>query len=348
MIQAKCIQKFRDEHDKIYGYRLVDINGASVDIHADDLKNAIRNNQINIVNLTLTHDNRLVDSVQEKTFKNLSTKIDMSKLHPNKVDNIVDDNSITLEEKKIKRRKNIMDFLNTCLLCSMNIKMEMDDELNDIIDYIATYKCDGIEYNCHLHVDFNKFLLNIYLQLGNDKYNNIKVTRLNNANIYVLKEVLKMLHDNKFIGNYGIITIHNSGILRNSLCRINTIDVKKSKRFQQSLLDRFYEELETIKHEIEYTYGNIVSKATGLSPEFYIVDYTTFYNNPMHDQIVIVFTYNTHIGLLKFKYGNYQLQSIEDNNELNYVTYAKDIISNEEMNNDSISSRIDKIRNKLC
>lgn len=27
MIQAKCIEKFRDKQGKIYGYRLVDING---------------------------------------------------------------------------------------------------------------------------------------------------------------------------------------------------------------------------------------------------------------------------------------------------------------------------------
>ena len=54
MIQAKCIQKFRDDKGKIYGYRLVDLNGQTQDVTPDNLKRAIHNKQINVVNLTLT------------------------------------------------------------------------------------------------------------------------------------------------------------------------------------------------------------------------------------------------------------------------------------------------------
>ena len=66
MIQAKCIQKFRDNTGKIYGYRLQDINGKTQDVQPDNLKNAIRNKQINVVNLTLTTDNRLVDTTEKQ------------------------------------------------------------------------------------------------------------------------------------------------------------------------------------------------------------------------------------------------------------------------------------------
>lgn len=66
MIQAKCIQKFRDKTGKIYGYRLTDINGAIQDVQSENLKRAIANNQIHIVNLTLTADNRLVDSSEKQ------------------------------------------------------------------------------------------------------------------------------------------------------------------------------------------------------------------------------------------------------------------------------------------
>ena len=66
MIQAKCIQKLRDNKGKIYGYRLIDINGKTQDVEPENLKKAIRNKQIHIVNLTLTSDNRLVDTTEKQ------------------------------------------------------------------------------------------------------------------------------------------------------------------------------------------------------------------------------------------------------------------------------------------
>ena len=66
MIQVKCIQKFRDAKGKIYGYRLIDINGQTQDVQADNLKLAIENKKIHVVNLTLTTDNRLVDTTEKQ------------------------------------------------------------------------------------------------------------------------------------------------------------------------------------------------------------------------------------------------------------------------------------------
>lgn len=62
MINAKCINKFRDSQDRIIGYRLVDYYGCIQDISADNLKHAIKYGKIHICNLTLTSDNRLVDT----------------------------------------------------------------------------------------------------------------------------------------------------------------------------------------------------------------------------------------------------------------------------------------------
>lgn len=61
MITVKCIEKFINNSGIIIGYRLQDINGQTQDTASDNLKNAIRNKQIHVVNLTLTKDNRLVD-----------------------------------------------------------------------------------------------------------------------------------------------------------------------------------------------------------------------------------------------------------------------------------------------
>ena len=38
MTQLKCIQKFRDDSGKIYGYRLVDFNGQTQDVTPENLK----------------------------------------------------------------------------------------------------------------------------------------------------------------------------------------------------------------------------------------------------------------------------------------------------------------------
>ncbi|MBO5389455.1 MAG: hypothetical protein J6A59_15235 [Lachnospiraceae bacterium] len=70
MIQAKCIEKFRDKTGKIYGYKLTDLNNQTQDVKPENLKEAIRNKQIHVINLRLTSDNRLVDT-NEKQLQNI-------------------------------------------------------------------------------------------------------------------------------------------------------------------------------------------------------------------------------------------------------------------------------------
>ena len=65
MIQAKCIQKFRNKQNQIVGYRLQDLQGNLKDVTPQQLKQAIQNNQINITNLTLTSDNRLINTTKQ-------------------------------------------------------------------------------------------------------------------------------------------------------------------------------------------------------------------------------------------------------------------------------------------
>lgn len=65
MITCKCIEKFRDKNNTIYGYRLVDLNGNTQDVKSENLKQAIKNQQIHVTNLLLTSDNRLVNRKPE-------------------------------------------------------------------------------------------------------------------------------------------------------------------------------------------------------------------------------------------------------------------------------------------
>lgn len=61
MIQAKCIQKCKDKNGKICEYYIKDINGITKIYKPLDLKNLIRSNLINVINLRLTSDGRLIN-----------------------------------------------------------------------------------------------------------------------------------------------------------------------------------------------------------------------------------------------------------------------------------------------
>lgn len=62
MIQARYIEKFRDGSGKIIGYRLQALDGSVTDIFADVVKDMIRKKELDVINLTLTSDGRLIDA----------------------------------------------------------------------------------------------------------------------------------------------------------------------------------------------------------------------------------------------------------------------------------------------
>lgn len=66
MIQVKCIEKIRDKNGKIYGYKLQDLNQQTRAITSGILKDAIRRGEIEVVNLKLTSDNKLIDRAETK------------------------------------------------------------------------------------------------------------------------------------------------------------------------------------------------------------------------------------------------------------------------------------------
>lgn len=66
-IICKCIKKFRNKQGKIIGYRLQDTKGQIKDVSTTDVKNAIKQCKINIINLQLTTNNRLIDKNTSST-----------------------------------------------------------------------------------------------------------------------------------------------------------------------------------------------------------------------------------------------------------------------------------------
>ena len=87
MIKCTCIYKYRDEKGNIKGYKLKDKHGAIQDISSTDLKNAIRAAQIEVDNLTLTSDNRLMSksslSVDEDKISNNRNKSKIGRRYQN-------------------------------------------------------------------------------------------------------------------------------------------------------------------------------------------------------------------------------------------------------------------------
>jgi len=65
-MKARCIEKVRDKNNRVIGYTLIDQSGNKLNIKSDALKNAIRNNKVEVINLTLTSDNRLISGKEKK------------------------------------------------------------------------------------------------------------------------------------------------------------------------------------------------------------------------------------------------------------------------------------------
>lgn len=77
MVEVKCIDKRRDKSNNIIAYKLVDTQGVAKILNPEELKKRIKANQLNVVNLTLTKDDRLIDK-KEKTelrIRNVSADI---------------------------------------------------------------------------------------------------------------------------------------------------------------------------------------------------------------------------------------------------------------------------------
>lgn len=65
-VVCKCTYKYRDKTGNIIGYQIQDNNGNIRDIRSDELKDLISKGKLEVENLTLTSDNRLLS----KTIKN--------------------------------------------------------------------------------------------------------------------------------------------------------------------------------------------------------------------------------------------------------------------------------------
>lgn len=156
MIQAKCIEKFRDDKGKIYGYRLQDINGQIQDVQSDNLKTAIRNKQVHIVNLTLTTDNRLVDSSEKQLQAKVLGKAPVSPV--NKYDSMAKA-LVLLDKELINLGESYSEIVeNRAILVKQNLT------LWDLADYYDDPKYKSCKTDNEI---LDKILHGVYIELLN-------------------------------------------------------------------------------------------------------------------------------------------------------------------------------------
>lgn len=169
MIQVKCIQKFRDNQGRIYGYRLADVNQQTQDVTSENLKKAIKSGKINVVNLTLTSDNRLVDT-SEKLLQNKS--LGKAPVRPGeKVNNTNGNNYSNVAKALVLLDKELLDMgvsYREVVACRV-ISAEGATDSYGLDGYL-----DSPEYiNCGLDEALDKILYMTYMKLLNNKPNEI-------------------------------------------------------------------------------------------------------------------------------------------------------------------------------
>lgn len=73
MIKAKCISKNRDNKGTILNYTLQDQNGQRINVTGQQIKQAMQNGQIDVINLQIDKAGRLIDKVIQSKEKQLGT-----------------------------------------------------------------------------------------------------------------------------------------------------------------------------------------------------------------------------------------------------------------------------------
>lgn len=158
MIQAKCVQKLRTSNNKIYGYRLVDINGKTQDVRPEYLKDAIKQGKITVVNLTLTSDGRLVDKKAEKqlTTGNLGPAPVKSETKKEKLE----DTLLNMLDKPQKEFIKIVG--NGDAFCGSDF-IDDGDELEVITQILGVHYIKSEMYGCTLGINCNKQDMKAYI-----------------------------------------------------------------------------------------------------------------------------------------------------------------------------------------
>jgi len=145
-LKVKCLDKQRDKNNIIINYMLQDKNGKTIVVSPQQLKQAIYNYQVDCVNLTLTSDNRLIDSEEDKNNTPSNTNKQLETPNKNSVTNneTVAQNVVTTQVATVINTDHILKtfvkYDNNRISCNdENIKSWQIDAENQIqgVDYVS-------------------------------------------------------------------------------------------------------------------------------------------------------------------------------------------------------------------
>ena len=109
MLDCKCIRKYFDKNGVIIGYLLVDAKGETVQVKQNVLKNLIRMGKVDVLNLTLTSDNRLIDAAKPK--EKASTVQNTQKEDTYK--------EVLRKQEEYRQKKNKLEMIMINILCKV-------------------------------------------------------------------------------------------------------------------------------------------------------------------------------------------------------------------------------------
>ena len=222
IVQFKCIKKHKNKRGNIDLYTLQDVKGNNIEIDASSLKAAIVNNKINVVNLTLTSNNKLVDSnragsssIKEEVLKSLLTLV--KKKHISDV--IVSigrryQESITKVDKNTFKNliNNDKDAVNIGIILNSTPFYEVEFDLDRIMSFhfnnkamyfrVKSYQSwDCYPEPAEIEVRYDKFLHYKKLDLYTDESLEAIFNLCNSNKIYQMAISCR----DKFYKNHGII-----------------------------------------------------------------------------------------------------------------------------------------------
>lgn len=165
MINIRCIQKYRDNNNKIVGYLLQSEDGVTKSMTPHELKHLMLTNQVHVENMKLTTDERLIEDTSYKSQNSVNERI--HKL----INRITHDTGIKFNQNVSMIRINDNDFYIEAKAVGNShlVKIGLKSNRNIIKLMYKTLDDKGNIVNSYKHVKFNREGYNKILSIINSR-----------------------------------------------------------------------------------------------------------------------------------------------------------------------------------
>lgn len=257
MIKCKCLKKYYDKNGIIIGYLIMDSNGRTVEVKKDVLKSWIQTGKVEVVNLTLSQDGRLVDAAKPKE------KVESKKYIWGIEDNYI--NEAERKKNEYRQKKEKLERILINILCAILLDENGTVSIiqNSLVfrwrkaDRIQFMRADGQSYDSELVEKYRKAFAIYEKLLKENNGNKTQATNIYSGIEYILTEK-KDQHLYEMIKPTGLIKGPVKYYQRVSCNR-------------QLILDSFTYELEDLLEECMYDLMDNIFKKKGTDVKEYEV-----------------------------------------------------------------------------